>query len=160
MTASVTSFTVTESYVVLTTNTHTVRFISLDVNPGEVVLTEGKAHPHDEQLRAVERGSRIVAATPCGVRLILQMPRGNLETVFPRAFVLLHARTLIRAGQYGRAFSLLRKHRVSLNLLYDCDPAAFTANVCVILVVIEGMRRAVTSFNVSYLDLLVLGSNL
>lgn len=38
--------------------------------------------------RRVERGSRIVTVVPSTMNLVLQMPRGNLETVNPRALVL------------------------------------------------------------------------
>lgn len=38
--------------------------------------------------RAVERGSKIVTVVPGSTSLVLQMPRGNLETVFPRPLVL------------------------------------------------------------------------
>lgn len=51
-------------------------------------LSDGKAHPFDESIRRVERGSRIVAVVPDDTKLILQMPRGNLETIHPRALVL------------------------------------------------------------------------
>lgn len=36
----------------------------------------------------MERGSRIVVAVPSAMSLVLQMPRGNLETISPRPFVL------------------------------------------------------------------------
>lgn len=38
--------------------------------------------------RAVERGSKIVTVVPSSTSLVLQMPRGNLETIFPRPLVL------------------------------------------------------------------------
>lgn len=38
--------------------------------------------------RRVERGSRIVVAVPSSMSLVLQMPRGNLETIDPRAMVM------------------------------------------------------------------------
>jgi hypothetical protein len=38
--------------------------------------------------RRVERGARIVVAVPSATALVLQMPRGNLETVHPRALVM------------------------------------------------------------------------
>ena len=42
----------------------------------------------DENVRRVERGSRIVTVVPSDTKLVLQMPRGNLETVTPRALLL------------------------------------------------------------------------
>ena len=38
--------------------------------------------------RAVEAGAQLLAAPPHDVRVIMQLPRGNLETVAPRALVL------------------------------------------------------------------------
>lgn len=38
--------------------------------------------------RRVERGSRIVVAVPSTMSLVLQMPRGNMETINPRAMVM------------------------------------------------------------------------
>jgi hypothetical protein len=42
----------------------------------------------DDSLRRVERGSQIVVCVPGDSKLVLQMPRGNLETVYPRALIL------------------------------------------------------------------------
>ena len=39
-------------------------------------------------VRAVERGSRIVHVDLDGIRTVLQMPRGNLEGVYPRVITL------------------------------------------------------------------------
>ena len=38
--------------------------------------------------RAVEQGSRIVAAPPDDIFVVLELPRGNLETIYPRSLVL------------------------------------------------------------------------
>ena len=38
--------------------------------------------------RAVEHGSRIVAAPPDEIFVVLELPRGNLETIYPRSLVL------------------------------------------------------------------------
>lgn len=43
---------------------------------------------HDASVRAVEAGSRLVAAPRGADYAVLQLPRGNLETVSPRALVL------------------------------------------------------------------------
>ena len=40
------------------------------------------------QSRKVERGSKIVVAVPSTMSLVLQMPRGNLETINPRPLVM------------------------------------------------------------------------
>jgi elongator complex protein 1 len=66
---------------------------------------------------------------PTTMSLVLQMPRGNLETIFPRAMVLAGIRSLINEKNYGRAFSYCRTQRVDMNLLYDHQPEQFLANV-------------------------------
>jgi elongator complex protein 1 len=38
--------------------------------------------------RRVERGSRIIIAVPSTMNLVLQMPRGNLETISPRPLIM------------------------------------------------------------------------
>jgi len=42
----------------------------------------------DETTRQIERGARIVCAVPADTKVVLQMPRGNLELIYPRSLVL------------------------------------------------------------------------
>ena len=82
-----TSFAVTDRLVVWTTWTHEARFLPLAALAGDA---------HTLELgRRVERGSAIVAAVPSAMALVLQMPRGNLETICPRAMVLDVVRDLL-----------------------------------------------------------------
>jgi len=46
-----------------------------------------------EMTRQIERGARIVRAVPKDTKLVLQMPRGNLEVIYPRSLVLSATRT-------------------------------------------------------------------
>ena len=48
--------------------------------------------------RAVEQGSVIVAAPPDGIAVVLQLPRGNLETVYPRSLVLPAIASAVQVG--------------------------------------------------------------
>lgn len=61
--------------------------------------------------------------------LVLQMPRGNLETIYPRALVLAGVRQNINDKKYKKAFLLCRSHRVDMNILHDHDPDAFIKDV-------------------------------
>lgn len=88
---------------------------------------------NDERCRNVERGSRLVTAIPTNMSIVLQMPRGNLETIFPRAMVVAGIRELIEEKNYGRAFSHCRTQRVDMNILYDHKPEQFLANVALFL---------------------------
>jgi elongator complex protein 1 len=79
---NVTSFTATPSYLIYITTAHEAHFVHRSV-----LLSDSHSDNHTE-IRRVERGSRIVVAAPSAMSLVLQMPRGNLETIYPRAFVL------------------------------------------------------------------------
>lgn len=57
------------------------------------------------------------------------MPRGNLETIYPRAMVLAGIRSLIDAKDYGKAFAHCRTQRVDMNILYDHKPDQFLSNI-------------------------------
>ena len=75
--------------------------------------------------RVVEGGARIVAILPSQPMAILQVPRGNLEGIYPRALVLRFTMLKIHQGQYGEAFTMMRMHKVDLNVLVDFDPWQF-----------------------------------
>jgi elongator complex protein 1 len=66
---------------------------------------------------------------PTSLSLVLQMPRGNLETIFPRAMVVAGIRKLIEEKNYKKAFTHCRTQRVDMNILYDHAPEQFLANV-------------------------------
>ena len=59
------------------------------------------------------------------------MPRGNCETIAPRALTLARVRGLLDARpapHYGDALELMRRQRVDLNLLHDHAPDAFSVH--------------------------------
>ena len=66
---------------------------------------------------------------PTTYSVVLQMPRGNLETVYPRALVLAAIRRSIENEQYSDAFLACRNQRVDMNILHDHDPERFLTNV-------------------------------
>uniref|UniRef100_A0A8C6F0K3 Elongator complex protein 1 n=1 Tax=Monodon monoceros TaxID=40151 RepID=A0A8C6F0K3_MONMO len=82
-----------------------------------------------ESLRKVERGSRIVTVVPQDTKLILQMPRGNLEVVHHRALVLAQIRKWLDKLMFKEAFECMRKLRINLNLIHDHNPKVFLENV-------------------------------
>lgn len=65
--------------------------------------------------------------------LVLQMPRGNLETIYPRALVLAGIRDSIKRKKYKKAFLACRNHRVDMNILHDHDPQQFISNIDVFI---------------------------
>lgn len=83
---------------------------------------------------------------PTTYSVVLQMPRGNLETIYPRALVLSAIRRNIEADRYDEAFLTCRNQRVDMNILHDHDPDRFMSSIERI---IKQIRR------VEYLDLLL-----
>lgn len=144
LTKNCTSFLLTQDHIILTTNNHLLKFIHLTSIEGKTLsesrscafnltTTELEVPPddpeNDERCRSIERGARLVTAMPTSMNLVLQMPRGNLETIFPRAMVLAGIRQLVDEKNYGKAFAYARTQRVDMNILYDHQPEQFLANV-------------------------------
>ncbi|POR35688.1 Elongator complex protein 1 [Tolypocladium paradoxum] len=123
-----TSFVVTPSHLIFTTSNHFVKYVHLTAD-GDALEVPGDDPEKDERCRSVERGSRLVVAIPTNMSIVLQMPRGNVETIFPRAMVVAGIRNLINEKNYTRAFSYCRTQRVDMNILYDHQPTQFLANV-------------------------------
>ena len=77
--------------------------------------------------RNLEKGGRIISFI--NYKIILQMPRGNLEIIIPRYPLLQHITSLMSKQQYGGAFSLCRQHKIDLNILHDWDKLAFNEQI-------------------------------
>ena len=84
--ANVNSFTTTPGFLIYTTTAHLAHFVPLKTLAG--VLKTPEAQMPEWETRRVERGSKIVTAVPSTMSLVLQMPRGNLETINPRPLVM------------------------------------------------------------------------
>jgi elongator complex protein 1 len=122
-----TSFLVTPAHLIFTTTHHLLQFVHLtSVSELEVPPNEPET---DERCRAIERGARLVTVMPSSYAVVLQMPRGNLETIFPRALVLANIRKHIEEKKYRKAFLACRNQRVDMNILHDHAPEQFMANV-------------------------------
>jgi len=57
------------------------------------------------------------------------MPRGNLEGIYPRIIMLKQVIADIENMEYGKAFRMLRQHKIDINLLYDVNPDKFMTNI-------------------------------
>lgn len=113
--SDVTSFLLTDQFILFTTLDQ-LKFIRLDEKE---VINE----------RRIERGGRLVTSVPHDSRTVLQMPRGNLETIQPRVLSLVIIGELLDSHCYRKAFDLLRKQRINLNLLVDHNPVDFLAYI-------------------------------
>lgn len=87
----------------------------------------------DERCRSIERGSRLVSVIPSIFAVVLQAPRGNIETIFPRALVLAGIRTFIDQKKYRSAFLACRSQMVDLNILHDYAPEQFMENIALFI---------------------------
>lgn len=121
-----TSFLVTPAHLIFTTTQHLLKFVHLHTGDLEVPSDEPEK---DERCRSIERGAKLVAVMPTSFSLVMQMPRGNLETIYPRALVLVGIRRSITEKSYKAAFFACRNHRVDMNILHDYAPKQFMASV-------------------------------
>ncbi|KAK4610495.1 Elongator complex protein 1 [Fulvia fulva] len=121
-----TSFVATASHLVYTTSQHLLKFIHLHGGQLEVPPDEPEK---DERCRNIERGAKLITVMPSAYSLVLQMPRGNLETIYPRALVLAGIRHAIGNRDYKRAFSICRTQRVDMNILHDYTPQQFMNDI-------------------------------
>ncbi|KAF2117499.1 elongator complex protein 1 [Lophiotrema nucula] len=142
---SCTSFVVTPAHLIFTTTQHLLKFVHLLPNVEDLEVPSDEPQK-DERCRSIERGAKIVTVMPTTFSVVLQMPRGNLETIYPRALVLAAIRRSIEAEQYRAAFLACRNQRVDMNILHDHDPERFIKNVGKI---IEHVNR------VEHIDLLL-----
>jgi elongator complex protein 1 len=79
--------------------------------------------------RPLERGARITACINGSSKVIIQLPRGNLEAFEPRPLILLRARQLLNENKFLECLILLRRQKVDLNYVVDYNPKLFMANI-------------------------------
>ncbi|EAL65378.1 elongation protein 1 [Dictyostelium discoideum AX4] len=141
------SFALHNKFLLFTTVSHVLRSVSLLAPPptqpltyvpvsnviGNYVGHKSQAlqqqSNYDDSIRDVERGSRIVAVVPHDTRLVLQMPRGNLEAISPRSLTLATIREMINNHQYLSAFLTMRRNRIDMNFIYDHNPTDFIRHI-------------------------------
>ncbi|KAI5890064.1 IkappaB kinase complex, IKAP component [Schizophyllum commune H4-8] len=112
-----TSFAVASGFLVFTTTAHEAVFAPLADLVTDATSDDLTKKSTEWEKRRVERGSRIVVAVPSAMNLVLQMPRGNLETISPRPFVMAVVRQDLDRGEYRKAFFSCRRNRIDLNVL-------------------------------------------
>ncbi|XP_074593484.1 elongator complex protein 1 [Brevipalpus obovatus] len=116
-----------DNFLVLTTNDDLLLSWYLD----DYFLTNVVAKGTDarDEPRSIERGAKIVSVVTEDAKIVLQMPRGNIEAIHPRTLLLHRLKELLNSTEYERAFNIMRKHRVNLNLFIDHDPHLFIENM-------------------------------
>lgn len=129
--SGVTSIKATQDHLVFTTAQSRVCFVHLSQaqDPASFGFLQTSEISADERLRQIERGSILVSCMPSRYAVVLQAPRGNLETICPRIMVLNGVRQFIANLDYQKAFVACRTHRIDLDILHDYDPPLFYRNV-------------------------------
>lgn len=122
----VTSIVCTDKHIVYTTSNQLLKFVHLT---GTELILPDDTPEVDERCRAIEKGGVIVHIIPSTYAVVLQMPRGNLETIHPRILVLTGVRDHITRMEYRKAFLACQVHQIDLNILYDYDPQLWQENV-------------------------------
>jgi len=74
------------------------------------------------EARTVERGSVLVSVSNRDPSAILQLPRGNLEGIYPRSLVIPYVMSFISKREYSKAVEMMRKQKVDMNLIIDLNP--------------------------------------
>lgn len=127
---AVTSLKVTDTLLAFTTAHSQVCFVHLTsaLEPEKFAFLQNHDGNADERVRQIERGSILVSCISSKYSVVLQAPRGNLETICPRIMVLTGVRKFIKEQNYYEAFIACRTHRIDLDLLHDYDRDLFYKN--------------------------------
>lgn len=158
LTRGCTSFVTTEAHLVFTTSQQLLKFVHIHMPDGTfsgahyLEFTDNSAGydvpgdipEADERCRSIERGAKIVTVVPSIYAVILQMPRGNLETIYPRALVLAGIRRHLDGKDFKSSFLACQNHQVDMNIIYDYRPDHFMNNISTF---IEQVRK------ISHIDL-------
>ncbi|KAG7449880.1 Elongator complex protein 1 [Guyanagaster necrorhizus] len=130
--SNATSFTLASGFLIFTTGNHEAVFADIK----SLFLYIKAENENDREAlkgtwkkRRVERGSRIVVPVPSAMGLVLQMPRGNLETINPRPLVMEVIKQDLNNQKYRKAFMACRKHRIDLSVIVQHDQKKFLDNV-------------------------------
>lgn len=123
-----TSFLVTDQHLIFTTSSHFLKVVHLRTEVGQLEIPPDTPEV-DERCRSIERGAVLITVIPSTYAVVLQMPRGNLETIFPRVLVVAGIRGHLLAKDYRKAFLACQSHQVDLNILHDYRPDIFMENV-------------------------------
>ena len=141
---NVLSLTAHETFIILTTTSH--ELVIFEVGHNGILGNAVR--------RGCERGSSLVIAYD--TKVIMQMPRGNIEIVEPRALLLKSIGKMLDESNpdWLKVFQLSRRQRVNSNLLVDHNgfmsfPAAKFFNQ----IMAEPNKQNIAAFNVFLFEL-------
>lgn len=109
-----TSFRLIDDYLVYTTTDNQMHFILLTTLQNEKDRAKMKSWSQQ-----IEYGGTLVAIIDNVSKVVLQMPRGNLEILRPRILLIAALTALLDSKKYAEAAGLARNHRVDMNFICD-----------------------------------------
>lgn len=119
----VSSFLVTNQFIIFTLLSKEQKIICIPLSDLDNHVIA------DNMKRFLERGGIIIHSVQSHSSLILQMPRGNLEQVYPRPLVIYNILEMLKKRQFYQAFMLCRQQRMDLNLLVDTHESSFYSSI-------------------------------
>lgn len=78
--------------------------------------------------RSLEKGSKILTTSSTQAKVVVQLPRGNLEAFYPKVLLLEQVGHYLDKLEYEMAFEILRRNRIDLNYICDYNYQLFIDN--------------------------------
>lgn len=124
--SSVNSFFVFDAYLLLVTRLNELFCIRLTEEALEKILNDNWDCVYR---RNIEQGANIITAIPNSPIVVLQMPRGNLETISCRLISIDILDRYLTDNQWEEAVRFIRFEKLNANLLFDLNPDRFLKNI-------------------------------
>lgn len=110
-----TSFTLTEHYLIYTTTDNLLHFLKRENLDKSTIETWSQS---------IEPGAYIIAVDHETAKVVLQMPRGNLDIIHPRLLVLYKVHEMLKNSKishisFDEIFRFVRHHRINTNFIAD-----------------------------------------
>ncbi|XP_068622441.1 elongator complex protein 1 [Battus philenor] len=169
---NISSYFVHSNFLLITTLQHLLLCTELTQSGLEALMEYQKSDSDNVYKRKIERGAKLVIAVPDATNTIFQMPRGNLETIQPRPLSLRIIGDKLDLLDYEKAFDLMRKQRINLNLIHDHNPKMFFENIgkfldsiknnswlCLFLSDLENCDVTKTMYSSSYINSALIENN-
>ncbi|KAB0798456.1 hypothetical protein PPYR_09449 [Photinus pyralis] len=119
------SFIIHDYYLLLTTTENTLICVRLnDLRKSEISKSLARA-----TYRSMEQGGHLLLGVPNSSSVILQMPRGNIETCTVRAISIDRLESLLEKQAWNEALDLVRLERLNPTILVDLNFNRFISNI-------------------------------
>lgn len=123
---NVTSFIFSKNYLLLTTMENQLLCIRLTAKALARLESRDVSHFYK---RSIPTGALLVNAIPNTSKVVLQVPRGELEIINPRPLALDEIDKLLSQKKHLEAYKIMRADRIDSNVLYDMNPARFMNDI-------------------------------